>query len=33
MKSLGFFSSWVLNLQEVDTIYEVYHYKNVRYAM
>lgn len=33
MKSLGFFSSWVLKLQEVNTIYEVYHYKNVRGAM
>lgn len=27
MKSLGFFSSWVLKLHEADTIDEVYHYK------
>lgn len=28
MKSLSFFSSWVLKLHEADTIDEVYHYKN-----
>jgi len=28
MKSLGFFSSWVLKLHEVNTIDEVYSYKN-----